>query len=57
MNWRDKATEIATDIITKCGVKSSITLSDGNLRAMLEDAALKGMQYELEAWLNRPKKD
>lgn len=56
-NWSDKAKEIADGIIAKCGVKSSITLSDDNLRALLEDAALQGMQHELDAWLNRPRKN
>lgn len=57
MNWRDKAKEIAADIIAKCGVKSSVTLSDGNLAAMLEDAAMQGMAFELENWLNRPNRN
>lgn len=70
MNWSDKAKEIAEQIcsvetLDKKDFASEIiynedgTLDIEHIRQVLlpfiEEAAIKGMEYELQAWLNRPK--
>lgn len=71
MNWSDKAKEIAEQIcsvetLNKKDFASEIiynedgTLDIEHIRQVLlpflEEAAIKGMEYELNLWMNRPRK-
>lgn len=50
MGWSEKSKEIALNVAKR---HEASDVSDA-LIAMLEDAAIKGMEYELGLWLNRP---
>lgn len=54
MSWSEKAKEIAEEIYSKVYCPNPVHNHD-NLVDMLEQAALKGMKFELENWMNRPK--
>lgn len=55
MNWTEKAKEIAEDIYSRDYCPSPVHNHD-NLVSLLEQAALKGMEFELDNWLNRNSK-
>ena len=49
MNWNEKATLIASEIIEECGADSVLTLNDA-IR-LLHKAAMRGMEFECENWV------
>lgn len=57
MNWSDKAELIAEDVMKRCKPQGELfILTRDALNKMLSDAAIMGMEHELEAWLNRKKR-
>lgn len=50
MGWSEKSKEIALNVAKRHKVND---VSDA-LIAMLKEAAIMGMEYELGLWLNRP---
>ena len=55
MNWSDKSLEIAKVVASKYKGKEAFSIKQDELIALLSRAAYAGMEYELQAWLNRPK--
>lgn len=54
MNWSDKAKEIAENIYDEKH-RPNPSSSKEHLIEMLEEAAIKGMEFELKNWLDRPR--
>ena len=72
MNWSDKAREIAEKVcnvetLQRTDFASKIIYDDNGrldlehirhyFQKYLEEAAIKGMEFECENWLNRPRKN
>lgn len=57
MNWSDKSIEIAKTVASKYKGKVTLSIRQDELIALLSRAAYAGMEYELQAWLNRPRKN
>ena len=53
MNWTDKAQEIAVEIIGKMGGEKE--LSKEKFAEGLIKAALRGMAFECDNWINKEK--
>lgn len=57
MSWTDKAKEIADTVAAKHKGRVMVTMRQDELISLLCQAAYKGMEFECENWLNRPRKN